>query len=485
MGHFTFKACPIIPGEVPSQSCFDKYPLKFVKDMRYNAPKDETYPDRAYIAPIGLRQIDSSGPLTGMAFKYKYKLPDGLYGENVLIQWHYLTANSCSHEGYDEYDFPDSSWRPPNTAICDPIPPDGDGVPEQFWNCAEVKILSQKNPTAPPTELCSDSSSYKFENKESRLRGCNWLQKNDNRKRKYCYGKNKLDQNGNLISEYCRKTCSSCSPTLSPAGPTPSPITLAPNPSPTTAAPTPKFTPAPTRTPGGKVVTAYYASWQYYDRDGLAKPENLDYSKIDRINFAFFQTDVNGMLFGTDYWIDPIVLFGPINYNPSPRDPQYCSWDQPGAKNCASHFYDDGIISRIHAAGGTIYPSIGGWTLSNTFPAMAASPAARTMFANQCKQLVLEYNFDGIDIDWEYPGYADHGGTPADKDNFTLLLQLVRSELDTLYPLTGKRYGLTAALPCGPSHIDNIDVEMVSAILDEVRNLFRSRKLYLNLTESP
>ena len=426
MGHFTFKACPIVPGESAEQECFDAFPLEFVKDLRYDAPKDDKYPGRAYIAPIGLREIDSSGPLSGMSFTYKFKLPEELYGENVLIQWHYLTANSCSHEGYDEYDFPDSSWRPPNTAICDPIPPDGNGVPEQFWNCAEVKILPL-NPTMvpPPT-------------------------------------------------------------TLAPvAGPTARPTTAPPTSPPTPATPSTPVTSAPTRNPSvDKVVTAYYASWQYYDRDGLAKPENLDYSKIDRINFAFFQTSENGMLYGTDPWIDPIILFGRKNYNPGPEDKQYCSWDGPGEKNCGNHFIDDGIISRMHAAGGTVYPSIGGWSLSNTFPAMAASPAARTMFAKQCKQLVVDYDFDGIDIDWEYPGYFDHGGTPEDKDNFTLLLQIVRAELDTLYPIMGKRYGLTAALPCGPSHIDNIDVEMVSAILDEVRSLFCS-KLYVNLTLKP
>ena len=29
-GHFEYKACPIQPGEVPTQACFDAHPLEFV-----------------------------------------------------------------------------------------------------------------------------------------------------------------------------------------------------------------------------------------------------------------------------------------------------------------------------------------------------------------------------------------------------------------------------------------------------------------------
>lgn len=69
-------------------------------------------------------------------------------------------------------------------------------------------------------------------------------------------------------------------------------------------------------------------------------------------------------------------------------------------------------------------------------------------------------------IDWEYPGYADHSGTPQDKINWNLLvshgvhgklrLQLqslmhvgfqldnVRHALDVLGAETGRYYGLTA-----------------------------------------
>ena len=52
----------------------------------------------------------------------------------------------------------------------------------------------------------------------------------------------------------------------------------------------------------------------------------------------------------------------------------------------------------MHEAGAEIYPSIGGWTLSDAFVAMASSDISRKKFAEQCVDLIKDYNFDGIDI---------------------------------------------------------------------------------------
>lgn len=39
---------------------------------------------------------------------------------------------------------------------------------------------------------------------------------------------------------------------------------------------------------------------------------------------------------------------------------------------------------------------------------------------------MMEYGFDGVDIDWEYPGAPDRGGSDEDIDNFPLMLTAIR-----------------------------------------------------------
>ena len=81
-------------------------------------------------------------------------MPEGQTGARCLLQWKYVTANSCEVAGYDSYDWPTTGeWRQAgsNLAQCDmssekygeefPTRDLADGTlgnvtPERFWNCA-------------------------------------------------------------------------------------------------------------------------------------------------------------------------------------------------------------------------------------------------------------------------------------------------------------------------------------------------------------
>lgn len=106
--------------------------------------------------------------------------------------------------------------------------------------------------------------------------------------------------------------------------------------------------------------------------------------------------------------------------------------------------------------------SIGGWG-AGRFSEMAATAENRQAFAKDCKRIVDEFKIDGIDLDWEYPT-ADAGGliscSPADTDNFTLLMKEIRQQIgkDKLLTFasvaTAKYYDYKALLP----YIDFINI---------------------------
>lgn len=84
---------------------------------------------------------------------------------------------------------------------------------------------------------------------------------------------------------------------------------------------------------------------------------------------------------------------------------------------------------------------------------------------------MLLYNHGPQTIDensWEYPGYKDHNGTDEDTVNYSLFLEEIRKALDALGEKNSRAYGLTAALPCGPEIIDNIQIDVVKDYLDEL-----------------
>ena len=78
------------------------------------------------------------------------------------------------------------------------------------------------------------------------------------------------------------------------------------------------------------------------------------------------------------------------------------------------------------------------------------------------KSFVDSYGFDGVDIDWEYPGFEEHNGTPDDKENFTLLMQEIRDSLDFYDP----SLLLTAAVGASADRMDDVDWDSIAEILD-------------------
>ena len=197
-----------------------------------------------------------------------------------------------------------------------------------------------------------------------------------------------------------------------------------------------------------KEVVGYYPNWQWYDREKLVNPQSIDYSKYSILNYCFFKPEVDGTISSHDPWADENLLLG---------EPD---WQNGG------YIPGTSIVYQAHSNGVKILPSIGGWTLSGNFPGIAADPVKRATFAQSCVDLIQTYGFDGIDLDWEYPGFAPHNGTPQDKANFNLLLAEIRTAIDNYGTSIGQTMLLTAAVGAGEDKMNNIDWPVVSNYLD-------------------
>src|SRR5208282_5908803 len=108
-------------------------------------------------------------------------------------------------------------------------------------------------------------------------------------------------------------------------------------------------------------------------------------------------------------------------------------------------------LKQLHPNLNTVI-SIGGSSASNTaaFSLAASTEAGRQALVASCINMFIVGNvgsdwngaitapglFNGFNIDWEFPAAAD-------KQNFTLLLQEFRNQLDALSATTGTKYLLS------------------------------------------
>jgi len=199
-----------------------------------------------------------------------------------------------------------------------------------------------------------------------------------------------------------------------------------------------------------KRVIGYFTAWSVYDRDYHIP--DIPAEMITHINYAFAKIDSGRIVLGDPY--ADIDKFYPGD-----------SWDEDSLRGS---FHRLQILKRDNPHLKTMI-SVGGQLWSNTFSDIAYTAAARRNFAVSCAGFIDKYDFDGVDIDWEYP--VEGGGDsvvhrPQDKENFTLLLADLKTHLDSLGQLNNRDYQLSAAVSANPLYIKNIEVNNIHRYLD-------------------
>jgi len=104
--------------------------------------------------------------------------------------------------------------------------------------------------------------------------------------------------------------------------------------------------------------------------------------------------------------------------------------------------------------------SVGGWGAGGFSPAVATEEN-REMLAGSLLDIVNDFGFDGIDMDWEYPcdDIAGIEASPRDKYNYTTFIQLLRSKL-------GKDKIIAMAAGGMQKCADNLEIPKLVELMD-------------------
>ncbi|KAK4870960.1 hypothetical protein LT330_000197 [Penicillium expansum] len=111
-----------------------------------------------------------------------------------------------------------------------------------------------------------------------------------------------------------------------------------------------------------------------------------------------------------------------------------------------------------------VFIAIGGWTFNDPGPTqtvfsdIARSVANQKKFINSLVSFMSTYDFDGIDLDWEYPEATDRNGRPEDFKNFPRFIANLRQALDH----TGGRNGISITLPASYWYLQHFDVKALA-----------------------
>jgi chitinase len=118
----------------------------------------------------------------------------------------------------------------------------------------------------------------------------------------------------------------------------------------------------------------------------------------------------------------------------------------------------------------TVLISVGGWLWSTNFSDISLTRQSREVFIQSVMDFLTQYDLDGLDIDWEYPGMegSGHPFRSADKQNFTLLLKELRSRFSGETDKTHRRLYLTIAAGASDEFLAHTEMAKVERYVDTV-----------------
>jgi chitinase len=176
----------------------------------------------------------------------------------------------------------------------------------------------------------------------------------------------------------------------------------------------------------------------FANRGGQLDGRTIAAEKMTRINYAFFRLQ-NGIV--------------------SPTGP-----------NDAANLATLVALKKINPELEVVVSVGGGGEGSAGFSDMAITPEGRRRFVDSAVAVIERYNLDGIDIDWEYPGYTHAHTTvrPEDKQTYTLLLKELRERLNKEGKRLGRHLITSSATGATTIWLEHTDMGKASKYLNSV-----------------
>lgn len=191
-------------------------------------------------------------------------------------------------------------------------------------------------------------------------------------------------------------------------------------------------------------VIGYFPEWGVYDAHNNFTPEKVAYNQISHLNYGFAIVTEEGVVKTHDTWKGPEVM-----------------------TDIAKRTKQAGVVNMI---------SIGGYTNSQlcvmncdqngngvkAFQAATATPEKVERLANSIVEHMVKWQFDGVDIDWEYPE------SEQEAQQFTQLIKSLRAKLDELGKQNDRYYQLSSAVTANHNNIKYLNPAETTPLLDSV-----------------
>lgn len=183
-------------------------------------------------------------------------------------------------------------------------------------------------------------------------------------------------------------------------------------------------------------IVCYYTNWATYRRgDAKYDPKDIDPALCTHLIYSFAVLDANTLLM-------------------KPHDPQLDLEDNGGRG-----FYKQVVGMKSRNQNLKVLIAIGGWTDSkegDKYSRMVADKSRRSAFIREAVNYLKRHSFDGLDLDWEYPGAGD-------KANFATFVKELKEEFKKY------NYLVTIAVAASPYQSgQSYDIPSLSRDLDQI-----------------